>query len=96
MQFLTLYIDAFKQILNFKGKSSRTAFLSFIIISAIVLMVLEKFLPAAAGIYGIVALVALIMLVIRRARDAGNVLLALAMIIPPLGVLLLGLLPSHK
>ena len=93
MNFLTLYVDAFKRILDFKGKSDRTAFWSFVIISFLITLLLAKVLPVASGIYGIAALVAGIMLGIRRARDAGNVLLALTMIIPPLGLIVLGLLP---
>ena len=96
MKFLQLYIDAFKQILDFKGKSDRTAFWSFVIISIIVSVVLLPLIPFIAGIYGIVATVAGIMLSIRRARDAGNVLLALTIIIPILGLIVLGLLPSKR
>ena len=93
MNFLTLFIDAFKRILDFKGRSDRTSFWSFVIISFLVSLLLAKFLPIAAGIYGLVSLVAGIMLCIRRGRDAGTPLLALTMIIPPLGLIVLGVLP---
>ena len=93
MNFLQLYIDAFKRILDFKGRSDRTAFWSFVIISFLIALLLAKILPVLSVIYGIVSLVAMIMLGIRRARDAGNVLLALTLIVLPLGIIVLGVLP---
>jgi len=96
MNYLQLYIGAFKEILNFKGRDTRTAFWSFVIISFIVNLILVKISAAVAGIYGLVALIAGIMLSIRRARDAGNVLLALTLIVVPVGVIVLGLLPSKR
>ena len=94
MEYLQLYIDAFKRIIDFKGRSTRTAFWSFVIISAIVSLILSKFIIALAGIYALAALVAGIMLAIRRARDAGNALLALLILIPVLGPIILGILPT--
>lgn len=93
MNFLTLYVDAFKRIIDFKGRSDRTAFWSFVIISFLVSLLLTTFLPVAAGIYGLVALVAGIMLCIRRGRDAGSPLWALLLLIPVLGPIILGILP---
>ena len=97
MNFLQLYIDAFKHFLDFKGKSTRTAFWSFVIISVLVSILLTAILPAIATLYSLVALIPSIMLCIRRARDTGYTpFLALVILIPVLGVLVLGLLPSKK
>ena len=96
MKYFQLYINTFKQILDFKGSSDRTTFWSFVIISFIVGFILSAVLPALAGIYGLVALVASIMLCIRRGRDAGNPLLALIALIPVVGGIILGVLPSKK
>ena len=97
MKFLQLYIDAFKQFLDYKGKSTRTAFWSFVIISAIVSVLLTAIVPTVANIYALVALIPSIMLCIRRARDTGYTpFLALVALIPLVGVLVLGLLPSKR
>ena len=93
MNYLQLYIDAFKKIIDFKGKSDRTAFWSFVIISFIVSFILSAISATVAGIYGLVALVAGIMLCIRRGRDAGTPLWALLVLIPVVGGIILGLLP---
>lgn len=93
MNFLQLYIDAFKRIPDFSGKSDRTAYWSFVIISTIVSMILSAISVTVAGVYGIVALVAGIMLFIRRGRDIGNPLWALLVLIPVVGWIILGLLP---
>ncbi|MBQ4472522.1 MAG: DUF805 domain-containing protein [Alphaproteobacteria bacterium] len=93
MNYLQLYIDAFKQILDFKGRSDRTAFWSFAIISFIVSLILAAVFAPAAGIYNLVALVAGIMLSIRRGRDAGTPLWALLLLIPVVGPIILGILP---
>ncbi len=96
MKFVQLYIDAFKKFFDFKGKETRTAFWSFVIISTLVSMLLTAFVPAVAGIYGLVALIPSIMLCIRRGPDAGNALLALTIIIPILGLLVLVLLQARN
>lgn len=93
MNFLQLYIGAFKQILDFKGKSDRTAYWAFAIISFIVSLILSAIFAPAAGIYNLVALIAGIMLCIRRGRDAGNPLWALLILIPVVGWIILGILP---
>ena len=97
MNFLQLYIDAFKQFFNFKGKSTRTAFWAFVIISTLVSMLLTAVFPTLANIYALVALIPSIMLCIRRARDTGyTAFLAFVILIPVVGLLVLGLLPSKK
>ncbi len=96
MKYLQLYLDAFRKFLDFKGKENRTAFWSFVIVSALVTFVLGAILPAIAGIYGLVALIPSIMLCIRRGRDAGSPWLALTVLIPILALIVLGLLPSKK
>ena len=93
MNFLTLYVDAFKRILDFKGKSDRTSFWAFTLISFVVAIILGMISSVILGIYNLVVLVAGIMLAIRRGRDAGNPLLALLIIIPILGWIVLGVLP---
>ena len=96
MNYLNLYIDAFKKFLDFKGKEHRTAFWSFVLISALISLLLSAILPAIAGIYGLVTLIPGIMLCIRRGRDAGTPWLALTLLIPILAVIVLGILPSKK
>ena len=96
MKYLQLYLDAFRKFFDFKGKENRTAFWSFVIISAVVSYVLMAVFPAVAGIYGLVALIPSIMLCIRRGRDAGSPWLALTALIPILALIVLGLLPSKK
>ncbi len=93
MNYLQLYISAFKQIINFQGRSDRPTFWSFVIISLIVSFILSAISATVAGIYGLVALVAGIMLCIRRGRDAGNPLWALLVFIPVVGWIILGVLP---
>ena len=96
MKYLQLYLDAFRKFFDFKGKENRTAFWSFVIISALVTFVLGAVFPAIVGIYGLVALIPSIMLCIRRGRDAGSPWLALTVLIPILALIVLGLLPSKK
>jgi len=93
MKYLQLYIDAFKQILNFKGKSDRTAFWSFVVITAIVTFVLLPIVPAIAWIYGVAELIAYVMLCIRRGHDIGNPLWAILGVFVPVGTIILGLIP---
>ena len=93
MNYLQLYIDTFKNILDFKGRSDRTTYWSFAIISFIVSLILSAVSVTIAGIYNIVALVAGIMLCIRRGRDAGHPLWALLILIPVVGWIILGILP---
>ena len=93
MEFLQLYIDAFKNILNIQGKANRTAYWSFVIIALIVGSLLSALIPLLAGVYGIVALIAYITLCIRRGRDIGNPLWALLALFPPIGTIILGILP---
>ncbi len=96
MNFLQLYIDAFKKFFAFKGKETRTAFWAFVVVSFLVSLLLTAVFPSIAGIYALVALIPSIMLSIRRARDAGCAWLALTIIIPIVGLLVLGLLPSKR
>ena len=96
MKYLQLYMDAFRKFFDFKGKENRTAFWSFVVISALVTMLLTAVFPAIAGLYGLVALIPSIMLCIRRARDAGCVWLALTILIPIVTLIVLCLLPSKK
>ena len=96
MNFLQLYLNAFKQIVDFKGTSDRTSDWAFAIISFIVSLILSAIFAPAAGVYNLVALIAGIMLCIRRGRDAGNPLLALIILIPLIGAIILGVLPSKK
>ena len=93
MNFLQLYVDAFKRILDFKGKSDRTAFWSFVLISFIVTLILGLLPAIILKIYSIVAFVDGVMLCIRRGRDAGSPLWALIDLIPVIGAIILGLLP---
>ena len=93
MNYVQLYVDAFKNILNIQGKADRTAYWSFVIISFVIALVLGKFIPVLSGIYGIVALVAYVTLCIRRGRDIGNPLWALLALIPVVGTIALGVLP---
>jgi len=92
MNFINLYVDAFKKILDIKGKAGRMEFWAFVLISLLIVIVLKTFIPAVAGLYSIVALVALITLSIRRGRDFGSPLWALLLLVP-FGVIILGLLP---
>ena len=97
MNFLQLYIDAFKQFLDWKGKSTRTAFWAFILISILVSIVLSIFSASLTHLYSLVALIPSIMLCIRRARDTGYTpFLALIALIPLIGTIILGVLPSKK
>ena len=96
MKYLQLYLDAFRKFFAFKGRENRTAFWSFVLISTLVSLLLGAIFPAVIGIYSLVVLIPSIMLSIRRARDAGCAWLALTIIVPILGLLVLGLLPSKK
>ena len=93
MNFLKLYVDAFKRILDFNGRANRTTFWAFILISMVVSLILGMISVTIANIYAIVALVAGIALSIRRGRDAGTPWLALLLLIPLLGLIILGVLP---
>ena len=96
MNYLELYLNAFKQFLDWKGKSNRTAFWAFVLISMLVSVILLFLSPMLSNIYALITIIPGIMLCIRRARDAGCVWLALTIIVPILALLILGLLPSKK
>ena len=95
MNFLELYIDAFKHFLDWKGKSTRRAFWAFCLMSMLVSFLILFFSAGLANLYCLVALIPGIMLCIRRARDTGySPFLALIALIPLIGVIILGILPS--
>ena len=96
MHYLELYLNTFNQFLNWKGKSNRTAFWAFALISILISVLLLFLSPLLAVLYELVIFVPGVMLCIRRARDAGCVWLALTILVPLIALLILGLMPSKR
>lgn len=69
------YINAFKDGLNFEGRSSRSEYWSFVLISFLISFALNIFegnQNLISGVYGLIALVPSVAIAIRRMHDIGK------------------------
>lgn len=97
MKFWQFYVDAFRHYFDFKGKTGRIPFWSFVIISMIITFLLGGICMPCTALYGLASIIPLIMICIRRARDTGfPPLFALIVFVPVVGICLLGFLPSRS
>lgn len=80
------YINAYKNLLDFTGKTTRKTFWEFYIVHAVIAIVLFILNKRLEAIYLAIALLPVLSISARRLRDAGfNALLTLLYFVPVVG-----------